>query len=56
MWGQQHAVHTEERRGPLNIVAGKPEGKRQLAKPRRRWEDNIKMGIQEIRWRRRRFD
>jgi len=27
----------------------KPEGKRQLGKPRRRWEDNIKMGLQEVR-------
>ena len=27
---------------------GKPEGKRKLGKPRRRWEDNIKMGLQEV--------
>ena len=28
---------------------GKPEGKRPLGRPRRRWEDNIKMDIQEVR-------
>jgi hypothetical protein len=28
----------------------KPEGKRPLGRPRRRWEDNIKMGIREIGW------
>ena len=49
-------VHTEERRGPLNSVTGKPDGKKPLAKPRRRWEGNIKMGIQEMRWRQRRID
>jgi hypothetical protein len=29
---------------------GKPEGKRPLRKPRRRWEDNIKIDIQAVRW------
>ena len=29
---------------------GKPEGKRQIGKPRRRWEDNIKMDLQEVGW------
>jgi hypothetical protein len=28
---------------------GKPEGKRQLGRPRRRWEDNIKLDLQEVR-------
>jgi hypothetical protein len=28
----------------------KPEGKRPLERPRRRWEDNIKMDLQEVRW------
>jgi len=27
---------------------GKPEGKRQLGRPRNRWDDNIKMGLQEV--------
>jgi len=36
-----------ERRGVHRVVVGKPEGKRPLGKPRRRWEDNIKMDFQE---------
>jgi hypothetical protein len=30
------------------VLVGKPEGKRPLGRPRRRWEDNIKMGLQEV--------
>jgi hypothetical protein len=30
------------------VLVGKPEGKRLLGRPRRRWEDNIKMGFQEV--------
>ena len=30
------------------ILVGKPEGKRQLGRSRRRWEDNIKMELQEV--------
>jgi len=37
-----------ERRGVYRLLAGKPEGKRQLWRPRRRWEDNIKMNIQKV--------
>ena len=29
---------------------GKPEGKRPLARPRRRWDDNIRMELQEVEW------
>jgi hypothetical protein len=32
------------------VLVGKPEGKRQLRRPRRKWEDNIKMDIREIGW------
>jgi len=32
------------------ILVGRPEGKRQLGRPRRRWEDNSKMGPKEIGW------
>jgi hypothetical protein len=39
-----------ERRGVYRILVGKPDGKRALGRPRRRWEDNIKMHIQEMRW------
>jgi hypothetical protein len=38
-----------ERRGVYRVLVGKPEGKRPLGRPRRRWEDNIKMDLQEIR-------
>jgi hypothetical protein len=37
-----------ERRGVYRVLVGKPEGKRPLGRPRRRWEDNIKMDIQEV--------
>ena len=37
-----------ERIGAYRVLLGKPEGKRQLARPRRRWEYNIKMDIQEV--------
>jgi len=30
------------------VLVGKPEGKRPLGRPRRRWEDNIKMDLQEV--------
>jgi hypothetical protein len=32
------------------ILVGKPEGKRPLGRPRRRWMDNIKMDLREIEW------
>jgi hypothetical protein len=35
-------------RGPFNILIGRPEGRRPLGRPRRRWEDNIKMDLVEI--------
>jgi hypothetical protein len=38
----------EERRGIYRVLAGKPEGKRPLGKPRRRWESNIKMVLQDV--------
>jgi len=37
-----------ERRGVYRVLVGKPEGKRPLGRPRRKWEDNIKMNIQEL--------
>jgi len=37
-----------EKRGVYRVLVGKPEGKRQLGRPRRRWEDNIKMDLQEV--------
>jgi len=37
-----------ERRGVCRVLVGKPEGKKPLGGPRRRWEDNIKMDFQEV--------
>ena len=37
-----------EGRGVHRILVGKPKGKRPLRRPRRRWEDNIKMDLQEV--------
>ena len=39
---------TEEGRGVHKVLMGKPEGNRPLGRPRRRWEDNIKMELQEV--------
>jgi len=37
-----------ERRCVYRILVGKPEGRRPLGRPRRRWEGNIKMDLQEV--------
>jgi hypothetical protein len=37
-----------EERGVHRVLVGKPEGKRSLGRPRRKWEDNIKMDVQEV--------
>jgi hypothetical protein len=37
-----------EGRVVYRVLVGRPEGKRPLGSPRRRWEDNIKMGLREI--------
>ena len=37
-----------ERRGLYRVLVGKPEGKRQLGRPRRRWENNVKLDLQEV--------
>jgi hypothetical protein len=37
-----------ERRGAYRVLVGKPEGRRPLGRPRRRWEDNIKMVLREV--------
>jgi len=37
-----------KRRGVHRVLVRKPEGKRPLGRPRRRWEDNIKMGLPEM--------
>jgi len=43
-----HVVRKGERRGVHRVLVGKPEGKRPLGIPTHRWEDNIKMNLQEV--------
>jgi hypothetical protein len=43
-----HVARMEEKREVHRVLVGKPEGKRPLVRPRRRWEDNIKMDIQTV--------
>jgi len=45
-----HVASMEERRGVYRVLVGKPEGKRPPGRPRHRWEDNIKMDLQEVGW------
>ena len=37
-----------ERKGLYNVLVGKPDGRRPLGRPRRKWEDNIKLDLQEV--------
>jgi hypothetical protein len=39
-----------EKRGAYRILVGRPEGRRPLGRPRRRWEDNIKLDLQDVEW------
>jgi len=43
-----HVARMGEGRGVYRLLVGKPEGKRRLGRPRRRWENNIKMDFQEV--------
>ena len=43
-----HVARMGEDRGVHRVLVGKPEGKRPLGRPRRRWEDNIKMDLQKV--------
>jgi len=43
-----HVARMGQVRGVYRILVGKPEGKRPLGRPRRRWEENIKMDLQEV--------
>jgi hypothetical protein len=46
----RHVPYVEEKRNASRILVGKPEGRRPLRRPRRRWVDNIKMDLREIGW------
>ena len=43
-----HVALMGEGRGVHRVLVGKPEGKRPLGRPRRRWENNIKTDLQEV--------
>jgi hypothetical protein len=43
-----HVARMGEVRGAYSILVGRPEGRRPLERPRRRWKDNIKMDLREI--------
>ena len=43
-----HVARMGEEIGVHRVLVGKPEGKRPLVRPRRRWQDNIKMDLQEV--------
>ena len=45
-----HVALTGERRGVYRVLVGRSEGNRSLGSPRCRWEDNIKVNIQEVAW------
>ena len=44
----RHVARMEENRSTFKILTGKPTGKRPLGRPRRRWEDNIRMNLKEM--------
>ena len=44
----EHVARMGQRRCVYRVLVGKPEGKRPLARSRRRWENNIKMNLQEV--------
>ena len=48
LFGGGHVARRGERRGIYRVLVGKPEGKRLIGRPRRRWEDNIKMDLQKV--------
>jgi hypothetical protein len=46
----RHVARMEAKRNAYRILVGRPEGKRPLGRPRRRWVDNVKMDVREIGW------
>jgi hypothetical protein len=48
--GRACSTNGGEERNAYGILVGKPEGRRPLGRPRRRWMDNVKMDLREIGW------
>jgi hypothetical protein len=46
----EHAARMGEGRNVYRVLVGKPEGKRPLERPRRRWDDGIRTDLREIGW------
>jgi hypothetical protein len=46
-----HVARMGESRGTYRVLVRKPEGKKPIGRSRRRWENNIKMDLQEVGWR-----
>jgi hypothetical protein len=49
-WNKNHVARMGEGRGAYRVLVGRPEGRRPVGRPRRRWENNIKMDLQEVGW------
>jgi hypothetical protein len=47
---KRHVARMGKMRNAYNILVGKPEGKRPLGRPRRRWEYNIRLDLRETEW------
>jgi hypothetical protein len=45
-----HVARVGEERKVYKVLVGKPEGKKPLERPRRRWEDGIRMDLREVGW------
>jgi hypothetical protein len=45
-----HVARVGEKRNAYRLLVGKPEGKRPLGRPRRRWVNNIRMDLGEVKW------
>jgi hypothetical protein len=45
-----HVALMGEKGGVYSVLVGKPEGKRMLRRPKHRWEDNVKIHLEEVGW------
>jgi hypothetical protein len=43
-----HVAHMEEEKNVYRVLVGRPKGRRPLVRPRRKWEDNLKLDLREI--------